>query len=63
VWPHSATPFFTVSGTRSALPSAPPGKVWILKRPPESCAMRSANALAPMSMSGPLAQPVAIFQV
>ena len=56
-------PFFTVSGTLSAFPSAPPGKVWILKRPPENISIFSANAFAPMSMSGPPGHAVAIFQV
>jgi hypothetical protein len=53
----------TVSGTFSALPRAPPGKVWILKRPPERSAIRSAKAFDPISINGPPGQPVAIFQL
>src|SRR5690606_19833368 len=59
----SAIPFLTVSLTFRALPSAPPGKTWTSMRPPESCFRRSAKALAPMSISGPPAQPVAIFHL
>jgi hypothetical protein len=63
VWPISATPFFTVSGTFSALPSAPPGNTCTFMRPADICSRRSAKSFAPTSMSGPLAQPVAIFQL
>ncbi len=59
----SATPFLTVSGTLSALPSAPPGNVWILMRPPENCSSLLGEGLAPISISGPPGHPVAIFQL
>lgn len=63
MWPISATPFLTVSDTLSALPSAPPVNTWIFMRPPERNSSRSANAFAPMSISGPPDHAVAIFQL